>query len=75
MPVEKLNYKQRDMITKANAKFKPVLVSCNILDSMVQNFFPTTCEIGEISNLVQDFLDGIILSNETSYGHHPIECI
>jgi pyruvate kinase len=35
MPVEKLNYKQRDMITKANAKFKPVLVSCNILDSMV----------------------------------------
>ena len=52
-----------------------MLVSCNILDSMVSSLLPTTCEVGEISNLVSDFVDGIALTTETSGGNHPIEAI
>ena len=75
IPVEKLHYKQRELIKKSNERLKPVLVSCNILDSMVSSLLPTTCEVGEISNLVQDQVDGIILSGETSYGMNPIQSI
>lgn len=33
------------------------------------------CEVGEISNLVSDYVDNIVLSSETSCGNHPIEAI
>jgi len=32
-------------------------------------------EVGEISHLVANYIDGIALTNETSYGQHPIESI
>jgi len=75
MPVEKLFSKQKEMIHKCHEHLKPVLISCNILDSMVSSLIPTMCEVGEISNLVSDYVDDIILSSETSFGNHPIEAI
>ena len=75
MPVEKLFSKQKEMIHKCHEHLKPVLISCNILDSMVSSLLPTMCEVGEISNLVSDYVDDIILSSETSFGNHPIEAI
>lgn len=42
---------------------------------MVSSLLPTTCEVGEISNLVSDYVDGIILSGETSYGMYPIQAV
>ncbi|EAR82294.2 pyruvate kinase complex alpha subunit (macronuclear) [Tetrahymena thermophila SB210] len=75
IPVEKLHFKQKELIQKSNESLKPVLVSCNILDSMVSSLLPTTCEVGEISNLVSDYVDAIILSGETSYGMYPIQAV
>ncbi|EGR29902.1 pyruvate kinase, putative [Ichthyophthirius multifiliis] len=75
IPVEKLHFIQKQMIQKCNSKLKPVLVSCNILDSMVSSLLPSTCEVSEISNLVSDHIDGFILSGETSYGMYPIQTI
>lgn len=54
---------------------KIVTVSCHILESMISGLFPTIPEIGEISNLVNDYVDGIMLSGETSYGDYPVEAI
>ncbi|KAL4427499.1 hypothetical protein ABPG74_015202 [Tetrahymena malaccensis] len=75
MPVEKLFAKQKEMIHKCHEHLKPVLVSCNILDSMVSSLLPTMCEVGEISNLVNDYVDNIVLSSETSCGNHPVQAI
>lgn len=72
VPVEKLHFKQKELIEKSNENLKPLLVSCNILDSMVSSLLPTTCEVGEIANLVSNYVDGIILSGETSCGMYPI---
>lgn len=75
MPVEKLFAKQKEMIHKCHEHLKPVLISCNVLDSMVSSMLPTMCEVGEISNLVSEFVDDIILSSETSFGSNPVEAI
>lgn len=31
--------------------------------------------MGDISNVVRQYIDGIILSGETSFGKHPIEVV
>ena len=36
---------------------------------------PSFTEIGDISNVVRQGIDGIALSSETTYGNHPIEVI
>ncbi|EGR31005.1 pyruvate kinase, putative [Ichthyophthirius multifiliis] len=75
MPVEKLFVQQREMIKKCHEYMKPVLISCNILNSMVSSLLPSMSEIGEISNLVNEYVDGIILSSETSCSTNPVEAI
>lgn len=75
MPVEKLFAKQKEMIHICHEHLKPVLISCNVLDSMVSSMLPTMCEVGEISSLVAEYVDDMILSSETSCGNNPIEAI
>lgn len=73
--VEQLIFKVKDMINKCHEQLKPVMVSCNLLESMITSLIPTIPEIGEISNLVNQYIDCFILSAETSFGEHPIESI
>ena len=54
---------------------KICLISGNILESMVHTIYPTIPEIGEITNIVKKFVDGIILSGETFFGDYPTEAI
>ena len=75
MPVERLPFEQEEMIKKCNQNLKPVYISANILDSMVSSKLPKSCEVGEIDSLVSCYVDGIILSSETSLGNNPIEAI
>ena len=75
IPVERLMFKVRQMIKKCHEQFIPVMVSCNILESMISSLLPTIPEIGEISNLTNEYIDGFILSAETTYGDYPIESI
>ena len=63
------------MIHKCHENLKPVFISGNILDSMVSSLLPTMCEVGEISSLVSDYVDDILLTSETSFGLHPIDAI
>lgn len=42
---------------------------------MVSSLLPTTCEVGEISNLINEYVDSIVLSDETSYGMHAIQAV
>ncbi len=63
------------MIKKCHEYMKPVLISCNVLNSMVSSLLPSMCEIGEISNLVNEYVDCIILSSETSCSANPAEAV
>jgi pyruvate kinase len=40
---------------------------------MVSSLLPTMSEIGEISNLVFEKVDGLVLSSEISSSENPIE--
>jgi pyruvate kinase len=42
---------------------------------MSNQITPSFTEMGDISNVVREYIDGIMLTGETTFGLHPIEVI
>ncbi|HPA17650.1 MAG TPA: pyruvate kinase [Verrucomicrobiae bacterium] len=74
-PFEELPIIQRRIVKRSIVLGKPVIVATHMLESMIQNPCPTRAEITDVSNAVFEQADAIMLSGETSVGHHPVACV
>lgn len=63
---------QKKVVRKCNELGKPVIISTQLLESMVYNNIPTRSEVTDITNAVLDGTDALMLSGETAFGHDPI---
>ncbi|MFT7616322.1 MAG: pyruvate kinase [Candidatus Woesearchaeota archaeon] len=72
---QKIPIVQKNIIKKANALGKLVIVATQVLESMVNNRIPTRAETSDIANAILDGADVIMLSEETAIGNYPSECI
>ncbi len=68
LDLEDVVYVQKYIIKKCNTVGKPVLISTQILESMVTKLIPSRSEVVDISNAVYDGVDSLILSPETASG-------
>ena len=68
-----LNQKKIIEISKKNNC--PVIVATEMLNSMIDNPFPTKAEITDITNAVIDGCSATMLSGETAIGKFPVESI
>jgi len=75
IPVEKLFFKQKEMIQKCHIAGKPVTIVSQVLESMVQGLVPTSSEVNDIANLILDGVDSLTLVTETTYGAHKKETL
>ncbi|OMJ66273.1 hypothetical protein SteCoe_36938 [Stentor coeruleus] len=63
---------QKHTTKKCNELGKPVIISTQLLENMVNHNKPTTPEVTDITNAVLDGVDALLLSGETAYGHDPV---
>ncbi|MFH1963229.1 MAG: pyruvate kinase [bacterium] len=75
IPLERLPLIQKGIIAQANLFGKPVITATGILNSMLENSHPSMVEVADVANAVFDLTDAFMLSEETSIGKYPVECI
>jgi len=74
-PIEELPIIQRKIVKLCAQLGKPVIVATHLLESMVHNPIPTRAEVTDVANAVFEQADAVMLSEETTIGLYPAECV
>ncbi|MAH84833.1 MAG: hypothetical protein CBB68_10945 [Rhodospirillaceae bacterium TMED8] len=75
LPIEKIPFLQRRIVSMAKAQGVPVYIATNLLESMVTAETPTRAEANDIVSSLLMGADGLVLAAETAIGRYPEKCV
>ena len=71
----KLPAVQKHLISRARALNSVVITATQMMQSMIDNAFPTRAEVFDVANAVLDGTDAVMLSAESSIGKNPVRVV
>jgi pyruvate kinase len=71
MPFERLGIFQKEATATIKKYKKQAIISSQILEGTIHNYIPLRSDISDLTNIVLDGADGIMLCNETALGARP----
>jgi len=75
VPLEKVPFFQRKIISTAKAKNTPVYVATNLLETMVVQRAPSRAELNDVVSTLLMGADGLVLAAETAIGKYPVGAV
>lgn len=75
VPMQEVPVIQKMLVRKCLEQSKPVIIATQMMESMITNISPTRAEVNDVANSVMDGADAVMLSAETSVGHHPAKVV
>ena len=75
VPIERIPFLQRRIISIARSMRTPVHVATNLLESMVTTRSPNRAEVNDVVSTLEMGANGLILAAETAIGKHPVEAV
>ena len=75
MPLEQVPRVQKEIIRRARALGRPVIVATQVLESMRVEPRPTRAEVSDAANAVDEGADAIMLAGETAAGAFPVRAV
>src|SRR5690606_26710967 len=75
VPLERVPRLQKEIVRRARAAGRPVIVPTQVLESMRTEPRPTRAEVSDAAGAVDAGVDAIMLSGETATGAFPVETV
>jgi len=75
VPIEKIPFIQRSIISYARMYETPVYVATNLLESMINHGSPTRAEANDVASTLLMGASGLVLAAETAIGQYPVESV
>ncbi|PHT98224.1 Pyruvate kinase isozyme A, chloroplastic [Capsicum chinense] len=75
IPLEQIPSVQQDITYVCRQLNKPVIVASQLLESMVEYPTPTRAEVADVSEVVRQYADALMLSGESAIGSYGMKAL